>query len=454
MRLGLAIVSALPLFAQAPLTLSRAVELAVAQYPSIRIANEQTSVAAAQIGLARTAYLPRVDALGQVNAATHNNVFGTLLPQPLAVIPTLSGPVLRTNGIGPVWGTAVGVLASWEPFDLGQRKAAVASAMAGRDRIEAEGKVTRLQVATVAADAFLTLQAALELERAALAAVDRAKALDTIVAALVKSELRPGAEVSRTRAELAAARTQWIRAKQAIAVARAELAQMTGGEVASIAGDVLLTTPGALDSRSGDSAIDTHPILLAQKASIFESKTREEILNQSYKPKFTLEGAISARGTGIQPDGTKGNFVSGLGPNYQNWALGLNVTIPLMDLFQIRAKKDAEAHRNLAEQARYKLFAVELDAAKVKANANVDAAKEIAENIAIQVDAARTLEAQAKARYQAGLNNVTDLTDAERVLTQAEIDSALGRLNIWRAMLQLAAAGGDLAPFLKLAAPQ
>jgi len=43
LRLGLAIVSALPLFAQAPLTLSRAVELAVAQYPSIRIANEQTS---------------------------------------------------------------------------------------------------------------------------------------------------------------------------------------------------------------------------------------------------------------------------------------------------------------------------------------------------------------------------------------------------------------------------
>ena len=51
----------------------------------------------AGIQLARTAYLPRVDALAQVNRATRNNVFGLLLPQ--GVIPAISGPVLGTKAL-------------------------------------------------------------------------------------------------------------------------------------------------------------------------------------------------------------------------------------------------------------------------------------------------------------------------------------------------------------------
>jgi hypothetical protein len=102
------------------LTLSQAVENAVKNYPSIRVSQEQVNAAAAGIELARTAYLPRVDTLAQVNVATRNNVFGTLLPQ--SVIPSISGPVLGTNNSGLVWGSAVGALVSWEPFDFALAK--------------------------------------------------------------------------------------------------------------------------------------------------------------------------------------------------------------------------------------------------------------------------------------------------------------------------------------------
>ena len=40
------------------------------------------------------------------------------------VIPNMSGPVLGTNDGRNVWGSAVGVLVSWEPFDFGRRHAA------------------------------------------------------------------------------------------------------------------------------------------------------------------------------------------------------------------------------------------------------------------------------------------------------------------------------------------
>ena len=66
----------------AVLTLAQAVESALKNYPSIRVSQEQIQAASAGIQLARTAYLPKIDALAQANRATRNNVFGLLLPFP------------------------------------------------------------------------------------------------------------------------------------------------------------------------------------------------------------------------------------------------------------------------------------------------------------------------------------------------------------------------------------
>lgn len=105
---------------------------ALRNYPSVRVSEEQVNAAAAGIQLARTAYLPRIDALAQVNRATRNNIFGMLLPQ--GVLPNISGPPLNSSNFGTAWGSAAGVLVSWEPFDFGLRDANVAIANAARSR--------------------------------------------------------------------------------------------------------------------------------------------------------------------------------------------------------------------------------------------------------------------------------------------------------------------------------
>src|SRR5271157_2645660 len=102
--------------ARAQLTLEQAVEQAMTKYPAVRASLEQVSAAAAGVNLARTSYLPRADFMGQMNRATHNNVFGMLLAP--SIISPISGPVLRTNSLDTVWGSVVGLLVSWEPFDF------------------------------------------------------------------------------------------------------------------------------------------------------------------------------------------------------------------------------------------------------------------------------------------------------------------------------------------------
>src|SRR5207248_8201799 len=147
---------------------------------------------------------------------------------PQSVIPPISGPVIGANNFGTVWGSAIGTLVTWEPFDFGLRQANVSAAGAARARSEATLKRTQFEIAAATADAYLTVAAAQETVQAAQAGVDRAEVLLRSINAQVNAQLRPGADASRAEAELAAARTQLIQARQATEVARSLVSQYVG----------------------------------------------------------------------------------------------------------------------------------------------------------------------------------------------------------------------------------
>jgi outer membrane protein len=428
------------------LTLERAVQDALKNYPSVRVSQEQLNAAAAGIQLARTAYLPRVDGVAQFNRATRNNVFGLLLPQ--SVIPSISGPVIGSNNGGTVWGSAVGALVSWEPFDFGLRGASVAAASATRAQSEAALKRTQFELAVTAADAYLTLIASEETIRAAQAGVDRAGTVVTVIAAQVKAELRPGADLSRAEAEVAAARTQLIQAQQAAGMARASLAQFVGGEPSRItveAGGLLRLAPEA-EVHSPNAA--GNPLFIEQNAAIEQARAQLRVLARSYFPKFYLQGAAYARGSGAETNGERLGGLNGLAPNVQNYALGFSVTFPALDLPAIRAKEAAQSATIRSQIAKSEQLAAELRAQWNRAVANLTGARRIAANTPVETASARAAVEQATARYQSGLGNITEVADAQRLLTQAEIDDSLARLGVWRGLLAIAAVAGDIQPFI------
>ena len=428
------------------LTITQAVEAALRNYPSIQVSQEQINAAAAGIQLARTAYLPRVDALAQVNRATRNNVFGTLLPQ--GVIPSISGPVLGTNNFGTAWGSAVGVLITWEPFDFGLRQASVNATTAARAQSEATLRRTQFDVSVAAADAYVTLIAAQETVRAAQAGVDRAELISRTIRALVNAELRPGADASRADAELAAARTQLIQAQQAVEVARASLSQFVGLPPAQItvAAPSLLRLPPERAVAPLDTA--ANPISVEQNAVIARLQAQFRILERSYFPRFFAQASTSARGTGAEVGGPNLGGLNGLAPTIQNSALGFTVTFPILDLPSIRAKESAQSAAIRAETARLRQIATDLKAQWNRAVASLAGARNVAANTPIQVAAARAATDQATARYQSGLGNIDEVAEAQRLLTQSQIDNALARLNVWRGLLGIATAAGDIEPFV------
>jgi outer membrane protein len=435
-------------FAQAagPLTLNEAIQLALKNYPAIKESRARAQAAEEGISVARTAYLPRLDMVWQENRATTNNVFGLLFSQP--VIPSISGPVLGARSLtDSVWGSAAGVLLSWDAVDFGQRKAGVDVARAQTELAKNEAALTDLDVASAAADAFLTVLAADASVRAIRASVDRLQVLADNIRTLVQNQLRPGADQSRAEAELAVARNQLSQAVQVADLARASLADAIGvpGAPVQLASESLDVLP-EVTIESAD--LKSHPAARVGQAAIDVVRAREHALDRAYYPHVTLQSAFSGRGTGADVPGVR-SFGNGLWLHVPNWAIGASMTFPAFDLFSITARRRVEVQNELAETARYERTIQTLTTQDAKARALMKAATEIAGNTPIERQAATVGENQARVRYQNGLASVTEVAEAQRLLAQAEADDAVARLGVWRALLAAAQARGDLTLFLE-----
>jgi outer membrane protein len=431
------------------LTIDQAIEYAAAHYPSIRAALEQANASAAGVGVARAAYLPRLDALWQSTRGTANNVFGQVLPQ--SVIPSLTGPVLPEASGGSVWGSATGALLSWEPFDFGLRHRTVAGAEAGVAQARAAQSLTRLSVQAGVAQSFLAKLAAQRAVRAAEADLDRRMVLARSVRALVDNQLRPGIDASRAEAERAAALTRLIQSQQTLNVADAVLARSIGrldGPV-GIAGERLLAS---LPSDGVDPAPPaSHPLATVRQAAVAQARDSEAILARTDLPRIYLQSSLFARGSGASPNGTLDGGWAGLKLDRANWAVGVQVVLPnVFDLSALGARKAAAAAVERADTAAYEEALLAITSEQRAAAAMVQGARAIAANTPVQLAAARETEVRARARYESGLATVTEVADAQSLLAEAEVQNDFARIDVWRALLTAAAARGDLAPFLAL----
>ncbi len=428
-----------------PLTLRAAVEYALAHYPAVRAALEKRNAASAAVGLSRTAYLPTANMLWQGNRATRNNIFGLLLPQ--SVIPSISGPVLANANNDSVWGSAAGVLVGWEPVDFGYRRAGVDVAIANEHTALAELDLSRLGVASATAERFIALASAQQNVRTAAADVDRRESFAKVVHVLVTNELKPGADASRADAELAAARITLIRAQTAEKINRAALGDLLGMSPAELtinADELLQRPPSAISQQN----IQDHPAATAENARLQSASAQLHLAERSYYPHFLLQSAVSGRGTGANVDGTVAGGATGLDLQRENWALGVTATFNVLDIFAQRERTKIAGANEKAEQARYKQTLQDLNAQAQEAQATFEGAVAIAQATPTELAAAQQGEAQARARYEAGLTTVLEVADAQSLLVRAESEDNLAKLNSWRAMFGLAAAQGDLTPVL------
>lgn len=434
------------------LTLPEALDYADAHYPSVRAALAQKVAADRDVDVARAAYLPQVNLLYQINRATLNNITGVLLPQ--SVIPSMSGPVLPRSG-DSAWNSGAGALVSWRPFDFGYRAAKVDAAQAA-DAVAAQAAMlSELDVLSATSDAYINLAAAQSLATTAEANQARLHAFAGAVHALVDNTLRPGVDAQQADAADGLAQTALISARANVENQKAVLAALVDRPFQAIAIDARALQAVPPEAAGGPApSLSGHPAAQAAAARVRQQSAEATAAGSQYAPQLDVVGSAYSRGSGKTPSGAYTGGDTGLTPSVSNWAVGLQVTVPLGSFPALRAQQAGQKARLQAEQARYDQTLDDLKTRLAQARTNLDSARAITKVTPVVLEAARQGEAQQRARFQSGLATVVDVTAAEAALAQAESQDAIARLNVWRALASLAAAEGDMTPFRKRLSPQ
>jgi outer membrane protein len=429
-----------------PMTLEAAVNYALARQPSSRAARATAAGEEAGLEYARTNYLPELDLSAQETRATANNVPGLFLLMP-------GFPTIEENKNGgkfgsSAWNSSTSLLLSKDVAGLLREMALVDVALAQRERATAGLAADKLTVAFGAAEAFMSEVAAAETVRAGEAGVERARVFAVAVKGRASSGLRPGADASRADAEVALALNQEISAQQAERVARATLVEALGGGIDSainvVSGRLLQLPPSAAVL---EHASPVDPFLHEALADISAARASTRAAKFEYLPRVELVAGIFLRDSGFSTNAKPGPG-DGSVPNTTNWAAGVVVTLPIKGLFQARADVDAQRAKERLAQARYDQVSIAIQKQIDSARAILNGARRIAANTPSELAAASATQVQDTARYQGGLATVVDVAEANRILTQAEVDNAVARVNVWRGMLLLARAVGDFYPLL------
>lgn len=429
-------------------TLSAAVNVALKNFPTLKGAKAKFERTGNEVSLARTAYLPTFDVLAQEIRTTTNNIAGTIFPQPLNVIPTQTGPANNTSTFASVFSNAFGANFSWLLYDWGQRHSKVLVARARQTHADAGIKLTALDVAQAAADAYLTSVETREVIKAQESIVERMRAYNLIVHTLVDKGLRPGVDASRADADLAAAKMSLIDAQCASELAEVDLAETMGiasARLNVISGPWIKGPYQDLNSKGPQN----HPLVIQHAAAVQTARSQVIAIQKTYRPRLWFHSGIWARGSGSRKEGSP--VLDGLLPQNANYVAGLGIDFPVLSYYEIRAKERMAKQEEENEKANYELALLRIIKKDERASVLLEKARKLAIETPALVKAAKDNEIKARERYRVGLSNVLEVAEAQRILQDALVRDAVVQVRIWRALLSTAYASGDLSPFLELA---
>lgn len=434
-------------------TLQQAVNTAVKNFPSIRAAAERINAARADITLAKTAYLPRLDLIAQEMRTTGNVTAGTILNQEFDVIPTQTGKEQGGSRFSNNWANNVAAGFNWLLYDFGLRGANVAVAQAQTRLTSANLRLTELDVAYQAADNYLQTVSNLQTIRAAQATLERMQASAVTAHALVDSGLRPGVDAALADYEVSQGKIRLIQAERATELSRVDLAESIGlaGYYIGIESEPVVESPPQVFKLTATKVnYLAHPLLQARAAAVQTEAAKVKVQDRAWYPHLWLNSAIWGRGSGINQISRP--VLDGVLPQTANWAAGLTVSFPVFDIFAIRARKRHAISDEAAERANLDLALQILEQKDARARVLLYEAKRIADETPIMVKAARENQTKALERYSVGLADMVTVAQSERILAQAEAENAVAQVQVWRAILAMAYVRGTLRPFLELVA--
>jgi len=430
------------------LTLHEAIAYARAHQPSLQAARARVEVARAQAQLPRAAQAPRIVAGAELLVGTNNNTT-TSYGGPLGFdVPRIGGtPANAATSLSPGPSTLAGIGLRQEVYDFGRLSAQAAALDLFARAASEDAQLADLDLALYVEESFYAVAGAHAVLRASEAAVQRATAHRDLAKAGVNARLRPPIELTRAEADLARFEVDRVRAQGAVTSAEAVLAAAIGAPDAAIdTGADDLTYPSTLPLETAIRELDQRePSLRAATDALRAQHEVTRSIEAELRPDLSLSAGVTGRAGGSAVANNPTPAGAGWVPDVPNWDAMLVLSWPLFDrTIDVRAETSRRIERVRAAE-------VDLERERLRGRAaQVYVDLEVAETalpaLERALDAARANQAQAEARFGSGLATAVEFADAEALLTDAEIQLAIGQFQRARARARLARVIAEVAP--------
>lgn len=282
------------------------------------------------------------------------------------------------------------------------------------------------------------------------AALEHMEAANVRAKTLVSEGLKPGVEAADWEYEVARAKIALIKAEKNARLTLVNLAEKMGVAATDIdiVSDPLVRSPMEV-KQFGPFDLSSHPIALLKTAEINRWRAKEEVLNKAYRPHLWLNSSVWGKGSndGVNPIRPVGG---GALPQVFNYMIGVSLSFPVMEYFPLKQQKRMAFANEQAAKADFELAMQILEKKDARARIMLAQSKRVAEETPNLVQTAKVREIKVLKRYGTGLTNMVTLAQAEKALAEAEVEDAVAQIEVWRSLLALSYAQGDLKPFVEI----
>jgi outer membrane protein len=422
-------------------TLQQALGYARDRQPRIKSALAEYQARRAEARVPRAQWLPQIGATVQAFVATSNNTTASYLTVPEMDLPRIGGSKSTTEATAtwsPSASTLAGIGVGQEVYDFGRISAQIAVADAYATMARAGADDVGLDVALGVEEAFHGVLAGKAVLAATEDAYKRAVTHRDYAQAGTKSGMRPPIDLTRAQADVSALEVRLIQARTGIQAARAGLAAAMGSDQREIdAAETpadLSAAPAFADAMR--TAARRNPAILAALAKLDAQHAAVSAVTRELLPNIFASASLTGRAGGAAPTSGDASYGGGWLPDVANWHVGLVLQWNLFDATVLARRAAAKAHEDAA-RADLELMRMGVGLAAERAYLELDAALQTLPGLQAAVDAARANQAQAEARFKAGLGTVVELADAESLLTNRQLEFAVGQFTVARARAAL-----------------
>lgn len=427
------------------MTLDEALAHARAHQPVLRRALARVAAATADARIPRAQWLPSVGATLEAFGGTANNTTASYVNVPELDLPRIGGTrVTGTGSWGPSSSTLAGVGVGQELFDFGRiaAQAAVADLAYEGERHRADAEALRVDL--LVKDAYYGVQGARAVLQAAEDAYRRAGVHRDMAAAEIRSGLHAPIELTRAEADLTRFEVGRIRAGGALRTAQAVFAAAVGVDEPLLDAvgtpPPLAPVPALADSLR--QAVAKDPVIEEARSRVRGADAFTRAIAAEMRPDLALTATFSGRAGTAEPSSGSISDRYGPLPIVPNWDVGLVLRLPLYDPV-VAARQQAAARHAEVARAEVSVLSQQEGAAVQQAYVSLEVSQAALISLGRAVDAARANDAQAEARFKAGLGTSLELADAEALRTDAEIQLAVGEFDTRRARAALSRLIGE-----------